>query len=83
MSAQVETVEKILNPKSPGERLQSELDKACETAETVLTRTRNRAVKIEHDLEEYVRERPLKSALIATGVGVGLGLVLGVLLARR
>ncbi|HEX6885329.1 MAG TPA: hypothetical protein VF530_18285 [Planctomycetota bacterium] len=83
MSAQVDTADKVLTPKAPGDRIQAGIEEAHHRAENVLRRTKDRAIEMEHELEGYVRERPLKSVLIAAGVGAGLGLVLGVLLARR
>jgi len=56
---------------------------ARERAEGLLRRTRERAVQTEERLEDYVRDHPLRSVLIASGVGAGLGLVFGILLARR
>jgi len=82
MSAHVDTADKVLTPKAP-DRIQAGIEQAHERAESVLRRTKDRAIEMEHELEGYVRERPLKSVLIAAGVGAGLGLVLGVLLARR
>jgi ElaB/YqjD/DUF883 family membrane-anchored ribosome-binding protein len=83
MSAQVDTADKVLTPKSPAERVQTGIEEARDKAESVLRRSKERALEIEHDLEDYVRERPVKSVLVAAGVGAGIGLVLGVLLARR
>jgi ElaB/YqjD/DUF883 family membrane-anchored ribosome-binding protein len=40
---------------------------------------RDKAMEMEHDLEDYVRSQPLKSVLIAAGVG----LLLGILWRRR
>jgi ElaB/YqjD/DUF883 family membrane-anchored ribosome-binding protein len=34
---------------------------------------RERVRSVEHSIEEYIREQPLKSMLIATGVGLLLG----------
>jgi len=83
MSAQAETADKILTPKAPAENIQARTEPGRERAETVLRRSRERALEMEHELEDYVRARPLRSVLVAAGVGAGLGLVLGVLLARR
>ena len=45
----------------------------------VLKKGRDKAVQIEHGVEDYVRAQPVKSLLIAAGVG----LVLGILWRRR
>lgn len=88
MSAQVETADKVLNPKSPTERSSTEnvaerIEHAREKAESLYRRSKQRVETMEGEFEDYVREKPVKSVLIAAGVGAGLGLVLGVLLARR
>lgn len=83
MSAPVETADTILTPKSTPESVSGRLEQAREKVEGVYRRSRDRAVAMEGELEDYVREKPLKSMLIAAGVGAGIGLVLGVLLARR
>ena len=80
MSAQVDTADKVLTPKSPPENLAAH---AREEAEHLYRRSKERALALEGEFEDYVREKPMKAVLIAAGVGAGLGLVLGVLLARR
>jgi len=83
MSAQVETADKILTPKAPSESVAGHVEHAREKAENLYRRGKERAAEMEGELENYVREKPVKAVLIAAGVGAGLGLVLGVLLARR
>jgi len=83
MSAQSETAEKILIPKSPAENVAARVDQAREKAESVYRRSKERALEMEGEFEDYVRAKPVKSVLIAAGVGAGIGLVLGVLLGRR
>lgn len=46
-------------------------------------RVKERALETETEFQDYVREHPLKSVLAAAGIGAGLGLVIGALLARR
>lgn len=83
MSAHAETADKVLTPKAPGEHVADRIEHAREKAETLYRRSRERVEAMEGEFEDYVREKPVKSVLIAAGVGAGLGLVLGVLLARR
>ena len=45
----------------------------------VLTRQRERAVEMEEDLEAYVQDHPIRSMLMAAGVGI----VIGALISRR
>lgn len=54
-----------------------------EKAAGVYQRVKTRAMEKEAEFEGYVKEHPMKSVLVAAGVGAGVGLVLGVLLARR
>ncbi|MCC6406557.1 MAG: DUF883 family protein [Planctomycetes bacterium] len=54
-----------------------------ERAQGLFQRTRERAVELEGEFEGYVREHPVKSVLLATAVGAGVGLLVGVLLGRR
>jgi ElaB/YqjD/DUF883 family membrane-anchored ribosome-binding protein len=80
--------EKIINPvKSSAESM---LDRGSEKlAETrgrvsdLLDRTKDRASEMQDQFEGYVQERPLKSVLIAAGVGAAVGVLVGVLAARR
>jgi ElaB/YqjD/DUF883 family membrane-anchored ribosome-binding protein len=87
MSAQSEIAEKTLSPKSPAENVAANVaarvDQAREKAENLYHRSKDRALEMEGQFEDYVRERPVRSTLIAAGVGAGIGLILGVLLARR
>jgi len=88
MSAHVETADKVLTPSrpelaEPRPSLGARVDELQDKAETLVQRTRDQAIKLEGDVERYVQDKPMKSVLIAAGVGAGVGLVLGVLLARR
>ena len=78
-----ETADKILTPKPPPEGVATRAEHVLERGENLYRRSKERALRMEGEVENYVREKPVKSMLIAAGVGAGLGLVLGVLLARR
>jgi ElaB/YqjD/DUF883 family membrane-anchored ribosome-binding protein len=59
------------------------VEHARETAAGVYQRAKARAMQKEAEFEGYVKEHPVKSVLVAAGVGAGVGLVIGALLARR
>jgi ElaB/YqjD/DUF883 family membrane-anchored ribosome-binding protein len=62
------------------------LDKAeyvREKAEGLYRKNKDRMVEMEADFEDYVKDHPVKSVLVAAGVGTGIGVLLGVLLGRR
>jgi ElaB/YqjD/DUF883 family membrane-anchored ribosome-binding protein len=44
---------------------------------------RERALEKETEFEDAVRAHPVKAVLVASGVGAGLGLLIGAMLARR
>ena len=67
--------------REPG--LAEAVEHAREKAAGVYQRVKTRAIEKEAELEGYVKEHPVKSVFVAAGVGAGVGLVLGVLLARR
>ena len=46
-----------------------------DTAEEYYNQGRDRAQQWQHTLEDYVQEQPVKSLLIAAGVGVVLGIL--------
>jgi len=52
-------------------------------AGNLVRRAKDRAVEKERELEGYVTEHPVKSVLIAAGVGACIGIVAGVMLSRR
>lgn len=88
MTAQAETADKVLTPAradggATSATLGARVDEIQERAGDLYQRTKKRALEVEGDVEHYVQEKPMKSVLIAAGVGAGIGLVLGVLLARR
>jgi ElaB/YqjD/DUF883 family membrane-anchored ribosome-binding protein len=49
----------------------------------MVRRAKDRTLLEEHKLEDYVGEHPLKSVVVAAGIGAGVGLLAGLLLARR
>jgi ElaB/YqjD/DUF883 family membrane-anchored ribosome-binding protein len=59
------------------------VEQVREKAAGVYHQVKTRAMEKEAEFEGYVKEHPVKSVLVAAGVGAGVGLVLGVLLARR
>jgi ElaB/YqjD/DUF883 family membrane-anchored ribosome-binding protein len=59
------------------------IERAGERAGDLYQRVKTRAVEKEAEFEGYVKDHPVKSVLVAGGIGAGIGLVLGVLLARR
>ncbi len=58
---------------------QETYDRYRQQAGDYYEQARGRATELQGDLEQYVREQPVKSIMIAAGVG----LVLGMLLKRR
>lgn len=49
----------------------------------IYARTKERAGEMQGQVEDYVQDRPMKSVLIAAGVGACFGLLIGALAARR
>jgi len=68
-------VSDIVNKEAIGERVDEARDRARHLYET----GKERAMEWEGNFERYVQDRPIKSVLAAAG----LGIVLGLLLARR
>lgn len=62
-----------------GERVGHKLDELSSEAQELMERGRERAQVVKDSVSSYVQDRPMKSMLIAAGVG----LALGALLARR
>jgi ElaB/YqjD/DUF883 family membrane-anchored ribosome-binding protein len=58
------------------------LEQLRDEAGRMYRRAKERAIEEEHKFEDYVREHPVKSVLVAAGVGAGIGLLAGVLLSR-
>jgi ElaB/YqjD/DUF883 family membrane-anchored ribosome-binding protein len=52
---------------------QEQFDKARDTATAYYEEGRDRMMEVEGSFEEYIRDQPLKSILIAAGVGYLLG----------
>jgi ElaB/YqjD/DUF883 family membrane-anchored ribosome-binding protein len=48
-----------------------------EQIKNLYQRGKERAVEAEESFENYVRDHPVRSVLIATGVGVAVGVLLG------
>jgi ElaB/YqjD/DUF883 family membrane-anchored ribosome-binding protein len=61
------------------QRVGQRVDALKEEAQDLLERGKERALVLRNDARHYVQDRPLRSVLTALGVGV----FLGVLLARR
>lgn len=59
------------------------VDELRERAEGLYARGKKRAVELEGEFEDYVREHPVRSVALAAGVGAGVGLLVGYLAARR
>jgi ElaB/YqjD/DUF883 family membrane-anchored ribosome-binding protein len=59
------------------------VERMREKAAGVYQRVKSQTMEKEAEFEGYVKEHPVKSVLVAAGVGAGVGLVLGTLLARR
>jgi len=58
---------------SVGEIAQTERERLQE----VYVRGKERAQAVQHSFEDYVRQHPVRSLLIAAGTGVALGVLLG------
>ncbi len=61
------------------EASQEKLQQAKQTASEYLERSRDKASAVEDSVVSYVREKPIKSVLLAAGAGA----LLGFLLSRR
>ena len=48
-----------------------------------IERAKSRLMEKEAKFEGYVKEHPVRSVLVAAGIGAGVGLLFGVLLSRR
>ena len=65
------------------EALTGAVDEVRERSRTLYSQAKERARGFEHDYEDYVRSHPMRSTAVALGVGFGVGLLIGVLAARR
>jgi len=61
------------------EVLEEKVQEARDLARSTYERTKEKAVEWEEGFEDYVKERPIKSLLVALGVG----LIVGAVIARR
>lgn len=85
------TADKLLNPARAGMEstgaespsLAEQVGNVRERARGLYQRSRERAVELEGKFEDYVREHPVKSVLVASAIGAGVGLLVGVLVRRR
>ena len=59
-----------------GERVGHKLDEIATDAQELYGRGRERAVEWKDNVSQYVQDRPMKSVLIAAGVGLALGALL-------
>lgn len=69
----------ILTPVS----LHEKIERVRGRAESLYRRSKDRAVELEGHFEDYIAAHPAKSMLIATGFGIGVGVLLNSLLKRR
>lgn len=67
----------------PSRKLAEEGSELHSTAADLLGKTQKGLQKWEGKLEDKIREHPVRSVLIAAGVGATVGLVLGVMVAKR
>lgn len=65
------------------EKLQGAYDTSKQKIEEVALKAKNQATTMYGDCKEFVEENPTKSVLIAAGVGLTLGVILGAIIARR
>jgi ElaB/YqjD/DUF883 family membrane-anchored ribosome-binding protein len=65
------------------ERAEGGIERVRVATENLYARGKERAIELEAKLEDKIRERPIRSVLIAAGVGAGVGLLVGVVMARR
>lgn len=81
MSAMTTTPNDVLNPPSRKSMLEPGMqgEGVCNEPEhkNLLQRGKDKLVQGEEGFENYVRAHPVRSVLIATGVGVALGVFLG------
>ncbi len=57
------------------EQVSSATRQLRESARECYQQGREKAMEWEQELEQYVRERPVKSMLIAAGIGVAVGIL--------
>lgn len=63
--------------------LTGKVEHARERASGAYERVKTRLMEKEAKFEGYVQEHPVRSVLVAAGIGAGVGLLFGVLLSRR
>lgn len=78
------TTDKIFTPaRAAAEAVEERVGEIRERAEGLYRQSKRKAIELEGEFEDYVKVHPVKSVLVAAGVGAGVGLLLGMLLARR
>jgi ElaB/YqjD/DUF883 family membrane-anchored ribosome-binding protein len=90
MTAANPIADKVVTPVRPGieddllaPSLGQKVEHARERVGEMAQRVKERAVEEEARFEDYIRQHPVKSVLVAAGIGAGVGLVIGALLGRR
>jgi ElaB/YqjD/DUF883 family membrane-anchored ribosome-binding protein len=90
MSAANPTTDKVITPVRPGMEddplatmLAQKVEHAHERAGELARRVKEQALVREGQFEDYVTAHPVKSVLVSAGIGAGVGLLVGALLARR
>ena len=73
-----ESVESLRGSKlaASAERVGHKIDDIATEAQELYGRGRERAVVWKDNVSQYVQDRPMKSVLIAAGVGLALGAIL-------
>ena len=73
-----ESVESLRGSKlaASAERVSHKIDDIATEAQELYGRGRERAVVWKDNVSQYVQDRPMKSVLIAAGVGLALGAIL-------
>lgn len=57
------------------EKAQEQFETLRQSASEYYEQGRDKAMEWEHNVEDYIREQPMKSVLIAAGVGLVLGFI--------
>ncbi|MFN0009898.1 MAG: glycine zipper domain-containing protein [Planctomycetota bacterium] len=82
-----DTIPNPARPMAEGETgahtLSGSLEELRDRAGDMYRRAKERAIEKEHKFEDYVKQHPVKSVLVAAGVGAGVGLLAGFLISRR
>jgi len=65
------------------ERLTEKIVEVREHAEQLAKRGKTRAIELEHEFEDYVKQHPVQSVTVAAGVGALAGFAAGLIVGRR